>query len=294
MEPYHKKFLEKRFFERIMEEDNTAYDDCVLENAKRIIWFGKNAGVDTRNSIEQFPRKAGPQQYWNRKQYFGDHCFVETHTFTYLDKERCHPKLYGTSMEVVACCRLNDDGLITHFEEFADSDFLSKGPRPVPAPQRPPHEVEIYQPNDNIVNVNAGKDLLGEMFDKIMLFEEMSYLFGKKCRTAQMFVDTFFEPTYGELHPNKNGRIKIGGDDRPIYTARRVYSGKGWACECHTVTLSRYPERPQERYRGEIAALCEVDEDEKISLFLEFGHRSSIAKNRVQDNDGRRVMNSKI
>ena len=68
-----------------MEEDNTAYDDCVLENAKRIIWFGKNAGVDTRNSIEQFPRKAGPQQYWNRKQYFGDHCFVETHTFTYLD-----------------------------------------------------------------------------------------------------------------------------------------------------------------------------------------------------------------
>ena len=57
MEPYHKKFLEKRFFERIMEEDNTAYDDCVLENAKRIIWFGKNAGVDTRNSIEQFPRK---------------------------------------------------------------------------------------------------------------------------------------------------------------------------------------------------------------------------------------------
>ena len=43
MEPYHKKFLEKRFFERIMEEDNTAYDDCVLENAKRIIWFGKRS-----------------------------------------------------------------------------------------------------------------------------------------------------------------------------------------------------------------------------------------------------------
>lgn len=104
---------------------------------------------------EQLRVTSGPIQYWNRTQYFGERVFAETHTACFLDEALnqkrvlvrpamspidrfLHPEMIacmmmdqGRSLEVLAVCTLNDDGLIVRFEEFADDAFM-KELRPAP------------------------------------------------------------------------------------------------------------------------------------------------------------------
>ena len=44
---------------------------------------------------------AGPIEYWNRVQYFGDGVFAETHTACFVDAERNHERVLGRSLEVL-------------------------------------------------------------------------------------------------------------------------------------------------------------------------------------------------
>lgn len=270
MQPIHEKVV--ALFDGIMNEKNDIYDYCFAENSERVLWFGKTCGiVGSHHDVDKFPRKSGPIQYWNRIQYFGDHVYVERHTATFLDKGRNHPKSYGSSMEILACCELDDNGDIIRFEEFADPSMMGGGKRPVPAPQNPPNKVIRYD-GENCGDAKHNDRLIQKAFDNIMLEEDSIDLYSIEpvCKFAQMFATSFFIPNYLTIKPDKNGKIIQGAGGRAIYTNRRRYSGEGWSLELHTVTLSTNPKKPTRRITGEVAAFAEVSTDGKIKTFLEY------------------------
>ena len=109
---------------------------------------------------------------------------VETHTGAFVG-EKVHSKMRGKSMEVMAVFVLDDEGFVTRFEEFADTSFLGlKEERPIPSPQMPPDQVEVYAgPGDAQMN----KRRITQLFDNIMLYEDLSSFFSDGADSGQMF-----------------------------------------------------------------------------------------------------------
>ena len=88
-------------------------------------------------------------------------------------------------MEVMAVFVLDDEGFVTRFEEFADTSFLGlKEERPIPSPQMPPDQVEVYAgPGDAQMN----KRRITQLFDNIMLYEDLSSSFSDGADSGQLF-----------------------------------------------------------------------------------------------------------
>ena len=92
-------------FERVM----TGVDctDLFHPAATRRLWFGEHIAEGETGPSEfvemarTMRESAGPIEYWNRVQYFGDGVFAETHTACFVDAERNHERVLGKSLEVL-------------------------------------------------------------------------------------------------------------------------------------------------------------------------------------------------
>ncbi len=124
--------------------------------------------------------------------------------------------------------------------------------------------------------MHIGKRRITQLFDNIMLYEDISSLFSDRADSAQMF-STNPGAKYAELKRSKTGEIKLG-EEGPIYTNRRPFAGDGWAVELHTVTLSANARKPERRYRLEVAVLCEVAPSGSFTRLAEYGEPGAIKR----------------
>ena len=92
-------------FERVMAGADCT--DLFHPAATRRLWFGEHIAEGETGPSEfvemarTMRKSAGPIEYWNRVQYFGDGVFAETHTACFVDAERNHERVLGRSLEVL-------------------------------------------------------------------------------------------------------------------------------------------------------------------------------------------------
>ena len=92
-------------FERVMAGADCT--DLFHPAATRRLWFGEHIAEGETGPSEfvemarTMRESAGPIEYWNRVQYFGDGVFAETHTACFVDAERNHERVLGRSLEVL-------------------------------------------------------------------------------------------------------------------------------------------------------------------------------------------------
>ena len=92
-------------FERVMAGADCT--DLFHPDATRRLWFGEHIAEGETGPSEfvemarTMRESAGPIEYWNRVQYFGDGVFAETHTACFVDTERNHERVLGRSLEVL-------------------------------------------------------------------------------------------------------------------------------------------------------------------------------------------------